>query len=302
MADALACVVLSLRDEPGLVAAVRSLVDQDTPAEIVVVNSGGGDPGETLRQAGLSTRVVTRRERLNPGAVRNLGIAATHAPYVAFLAADCIAEPGWVSERLRGHRMGSLAVASALTNAYPQSCCAWASYMILFARRVPGPSVPRHDRLLYGVSYAREVFDRFGLFREDMRSGEDTEFHDRFSGIVPINWAPNVRTRHRHPTRVGALMLDQYLRGRRMAHAKLQLFGRPHGWIVTRETVRSLPRHVKYVWFGVDSQFRRHLFGACLLVLPAMLAYVLGALLSHRGRSAKLVNQERVLGDGGCST
>src|SRR5437879_6998899 len=130
MAHELACVVLSLCNEPGLVAAVRSLLAQDTPAEIVVVNSGGGDPGATLREAGISIEVTTRHERLNPGAARNLGVAGTRAPYVAFLAADCIAEPGWVSGRLRGHRSGALAVASAVTYAGPHSSYALASYLV----------------------------------------------------------------------------------------------------------------------------------------------------------------------------
>lgn len=292
-AHELACVVLSLRNERGLVPAVQSLMAQDTPSEIVVVNSGGGNPEGTLRQAGLRTTVITRDERLNPGAVRNLGIAATHAPCVAFLAADCMAEPGWVSGRLRQHRSGALAVASAVTNAHPHSYCAWASYMLLFARRVPGPIVPRHDRLLYGASYARELFHHYGQFQEDLRTGEDTEFHERFGGSVPIAWAPDVRTAHRHPTGVGALMLDQYVRGVRMAQAKARIWGRPHGWTVTRETIRSLPRHLKYAWFGAGPEHRPQLAAACLLVPPAVLAYVFGALLSDRKNFAQLIGRPR---------
>lgn len=283
-AHELACVVLSLRNEQGLVAAVQSLRAQDTPSEIVVVNSGGGDPEGTLRQAGLCTTVITRHERLNPGAARNLGIAATHAPHVAFLAADCIAEPGWVSGRLREHRRGAPAVASAITNAFPHNSCAWASYVMLFARRVPGPIVPEYDRPRYGASYARELFHRFGLFHEGMRTGEDTEFHERFGDTVPIVWAPDVRTAHRHPTRIGALLLDQYVRGVRIAQAKLQISGRPYGWTVTRDTIRNLSRHMKYVWYGVDPEHRQQLVVAYLLVPPAVLAYVLGALLSDRVR------------------
>jgi glycosyltransferase involved in cell wall biosynthesis len=287
MAPELACVVLSLRNEPGLVAAVRSLLAQDTPAEIVVVNSGGGDPGATLRNAGISFVVTTRQERLNPGAVRNLGIATTSARFISFLAADCIAEPGWVSGRLREHRNGALAVASAITNAYPHNCCAWASYMLMFARRVPAPSVPRDDRLLFGVSYARELFERFGLFREDMRTGEDEEFNNRFIEVVPITWAPDVRTAHRHPTRLPALVLDQYRRGSRMSQAKFEIVGRPQAWHIARSTLRNLPLDVRYVWHGVDSQYQARLAGACLLIAPAVVAYVLGALLSPGAKITK---------------
>ncbi len=280
MEHELACVVLSVGNEPGLVPAVRSLLAQDTPAEIVVVNSGGGDPGATLRRAGISIDVTARHERLNPGAVRNLGVATTSAPFIAFLAADCIAEPGWISGRLREHRNGALAVASAITNAYPYSCCAWASYMLTYSRRVPAPSVPQSDRMLFGVSYARGLFERFGLFREELRTGEDEEFNDRFNAVVPITWAPAVRTAHRHPTGLPALVLDQFRRGKRMSKAKFEIVGSPQARQIARSTLRHLPRDVRYVWHGVDPRYQTRLIGACLLVAPAVAAYVLGALLS----------------------
>jgi glycosyltransferase involved in cell wall biosynthesis len=94
MTGQIACAVLSLRNEPGLTAAVQSLLAQEEPLEVVVVNSGGHDPTDTLREAGIEVPVIHRKERLYVGGARNLGIDATRAPYVAFLAADCIALPG----------------------------------------------------------------------------------------------------------------------------------------------------------------------------------------------------------------
>ena len=96
----LACVVMGLGNPDSLVDAVRSLQSQDLPVEIVVVNSGGGHPVQRLRAAGIEVKVLHRPDVLYPGAVRNLGIAATTAPFVSFLAADCQAEPGWVRARL----------------------------------------------------------------------------------------------------------------------------------------------------------------------------------------------------------
>jgi hypothetical protein len=49
----IACAVLSYRDEPFLVEAVRSLLEQSVPVEVVVVNSGGGDPRPTARSCGI---------------------------------------------------------------------------------------------------------------------------------------------------------------------------------------------------------------------------------------------------------
>ncbi|HEX2253785.1 MAG TPA: glycosyltransferase, partial [Thermoanaerobaculia bacterium] len=224
----LACVVLSLGNEPGLVDAVRSLLAQGHEAgenglELVVVNSGGGGAAAALARAGIGrsgtpVRVVERSERLFAGAARNLGIAATTAPFVAFLAADCVAAPGWVAARLRRHRGGAAAVASALLHTAPRNPVAWAAHVALYSRRMPG--VPASERLLYGVSYARELFHRFGPFPEDLRAGEDTVFHQRLAAAaVAIEWAPEVCTRHRNPRRLAPLLADQYRRGARSAAA-----------------------------------------------------------------------------------
>src|SRR6185295_5028487 len=123
------------------------------PVEVVVVNSGGGDPAGQLRAAALDVPVHNVSHRLYPGAARNLGIGLTRAPYLAFLAADCLATPGWAKARLREHHAGAAAVASAMTNAYAESTAAWAAHLLLHNRRLTATR-PDH-RLLYSLSYDR---------------------------------------------------------------------------------------------------------------------------------------------------
>ncbi len=278
MTSQLACAVLSLRNEPGLTAAVRSLLTQEEPIEVVVVNSGGFDPTDTLRKASLDVPVIHCEERLYPGGVRNLGIDSTQAPYVAFLAADCLVMPGWAEGRLRLHRGGALAVASALVNAYPQSYCAWASYMLLHTERMPG--TPSNQASRYSVSYARALFDRFGRFREDLRAGEDTEFHSRFASTVPIEWAPDVRTAHRYPTAFISLIMDQYNRGRRRARMAERIAGQPSAKTLAWKTLRYTPAKIRNAWRWAEDGWRTRMLGAWPLVVPAAIAYALGALLS----------------------
>jgi glycosyltransferase involved in cell wall biosynthesis len=278
----LACVILSFKSQPGLVAAVESILSQDVPVEIAVINSGGGDAPEELRSRGIQVEVINRSEPLYVGAARNLGIAATRAPYVSFLAADCLAEPGWAQGRLREHRAGALAVSSAVTNAHPDSNCAWAAYCLLHGSRMPGfaPQFVSH----HGLSYARTIFEQFGTFREDLRVGEDTEFNARFRGMFPIAWAPDVRTAHRYPTTFPSLIADQFARGRQAAKALEELTGIRHDWIVAGEMLKTAPYHWERSWRASTSAVRRRLLGALPLVPPAALAYSLGALFSRRGR------------------
>ena len=85
-------------------------------------------------------------------------------------------------------------------------------------------------------------------------------------------------------------MLDQYRRGVRTAVAHSQLWGGSFGWTVAKDSIRSLPRHLRYVWFGVDAAHRVWLAAAYLLVPPAVLMYVWGA-LSTEPRFARLTRR-----------
>ena len=217
----LAVVVMSVGAPPELEHAVASLVAQGVPLEIVVVNSGGGDPFTRLGRFGDAIRIVCRERVLWPGATRNVGVAETSAPFVAFLESDCTAQPGWAANRLQRHHDGAAAVATALINGNPGNPFATASHFALFGRRLPG--VPECFVHRYGASFARRLFDEYGLFREDLRTGEDTEFADRLpDGLQPV-WAPEVRAAHANPTDPITMLTDQYRRGRRMAAARAAL-------------------------------------------------------------------------------
>lgn len=272
----LACVVLSLRSERGLADAVGSLVQQSEACEIVVVNSGGGDATGRLRAEGLDVPVLEEAEPLFPGAVRNLGIRGTQARYVAFLAADCMAQPGWVGARLREHRAGAAAVAGVLTNACPESRSACATFLLLHHRM--GPHTPPSVRRLYGLSYDRALFDRFGTFREDLPGGEDTEFNARFGTRVPIVWTADVRTAHRNPTHSLAFLRDQYARGRRRAGVASRLGHRPQGAALAFEALGNVRASLAYAWSTPDPSERRRLLRAAPLLPLGAMSYAAGVL------------------------
>lgn len=271
----LACVVLGVNDQPGLVPAVRSLLTQSPRPEVIVVNSGGGDPRATLLRAGVEVPVVNEPGRLYAGAARNLGIARTSAPYVAFLAGDDLAEPGWVESRLRLHHSGALAVSAAMVNAYRWNPFALASFLLLYRRRME--ATPAAERLHYGVSYDRRLFSEYGLFREELRSGEDSEFNGR---LPPgsITWGDGVRTATRRPRNPLSLAFDQARRGSRMARALRDLHGSSASRIAAKSALRNL-RPALAAGSRVTPRRCRLLLPAAWLVVPfAALAYAFGAI------------------------
>lgn len=272
----LACVVLSLGAQRGLADAVRSLVEQDPLPEVVVVNSAGGDPAASLAHAGLEVPVIDWPERLFAGAARNRGIAATSARYVAFLAADSVAEPGWVAGRIERHAAGADAVACVMASPPDASRSARAAHLLLNNRRMA--DTPPEERLFYGLSYDRELFTRFGPFREDMRVGEDSEFNARLQGSATFAWAPGVRTQHEAPSRPRDLLRDQYARGRRRVVAERGL-SRSHTArkmvAHARVSVRLARRQAERT---SDQDERARLIESWPLVIPGALSYLAGSI------------------------
>lgn len=206
--------VLSYGPRPTLAAAVRSVVEQDVPAEILVVHSGGGDPHSLLEAAGLDVPIVVFPERLYVGGARNAGVELTRAPVVAFLADDCTAEPGWVRERRDAHAAGHVAVASALVAHRPRHATTLAIHLSLHLHRMP--AMPAEHALLYGVSYSRDTLLAAGPFDSTIVNGEDSVYNDRLVDLgVSILWAPQVVTVHWGTERLRDALRDGYQRGRR---------------------------------------------------------------------------------------
>lgn len=275
----IAAIVLSVRAAPELASAVRSLLAQSEVPEVVVVNSGGGDAAALLRNERLDVPVIESVALLTPGAARNHGIAATTAPVVAFLAQDCLATPGWVAARLAAHRAGRSAVASALLHDRPGNPVACAAHLFLYFRRLPG--TPAGEALAYGASYDRALFDRHGLFREDLRTGEDTEFHSRLPPAEQPAWDPSVRTIHRTPGRVRDLLRDHRDRGRRMVRARRALGGVKPARVAIGTLKGLVPRMRRSLRWSERGERATVLLSFPFMMLGAA-AYVFGALTPDR--------------------
>jgi len=274
-------VAMAVHGDPQVADAVKSLLEQDVPVEVIVVNSGRGLLPGTLDDRLLERLVLVEADDPRmPGGTRNLGIAEARAPIVAFLAADCLVAPDWARLRVEAHLAGATAVASALrpspagNGRIPLS--SWASYALLHVRRAP--EYPAQWAKCYGVSYDRAVFERHGLFRDDLRIGEDTEFNARIATDGPILWAPHIVTLHRYPQTVGAAIRDMFRRGAELhrynlAHRRWPLLASIgqvlESWRVAHRLVRL-----------AEGQTRAALMGATPLIALLALAYAGGGVVA----------------------
>lgn len=78
---------------------LRSVFAQEScPSyEVLVVDSSGVDLTGWIRTRYPQTRLIQPRQRHLPGAARNLGAAQARGRILAFLDADVIADPRWLS-------------------------------------------------------------------------------------------------------------------------------------------------------------------------------------------------------------
>jgi GT2 family glycosyltransferase len=274
-APELAVVVLAVGEMPLLPDAIASLGAQGVPLEIVVVHSGlAAAHAPAWRPPGVEQLRFT--ELLPTGRARNAGIAATRAPWIAFLAGDSQALPGWAAGRLEAHRGGASMVAAAVVNPTPASLVAWAGHIALHHRR--WPRVPASEALLYGRSYARELLDRVGGFRSGLAAGEDTELHSRLDAAGErALWVPSVRSTHAYATRLGELLREQRERGERAARAWIALGERRRTEEIARQPIVRARRALAFARHYADSSDRRRVTLASPLVLLASWHFSRGA-------------------------
>jgi peptidoglycan/xylan/chitin deacetylase (PgdA/CDA1 family) len=262
----LTAVVFGYRNEETILRAVRSLLEQETdePFEVVVASSGGDGTGDLVRARYPEVRVAEWPTRLYPGGVRNLGIRMAQGEIVAFLEADCVACPNWVSSRIALHRAGHGAVASAVASdvAHGRAAQAWL-YLVHPSRLVGHPPGPASSHQAYGLSFTREVLDQAGPFDETLRTDEDSLMAERLAmlGIQPW-FDPAVCLDHLGPLGMRTFLRDQYSRGRldsweetlRLPAGRLRRRFEPSGWACPPFVVlRALQRLSKRVrWIAVE--------------------------------------------------
>lgn len=94
----LSVIIPHLNEPDNLRRCLVSLEEQrrdDLPFEIIVVDNGSAELPYDVCDAVAGVRL--EREAIpGPGPARNRGAAVARSPLLAFIDADCVAEPGWV--------------------------------------------------------------------------------------------------------------------------------------------------------------------------------------------------------------
>ena len=167
-------VIPALNEEKYIKKCLSSLRKQkfDGDFEIIVVDAGSSDLTVDMTKP-LADKIIRHRDR-PVGFTRNLGAKAAQGKYVAFIDADTIASPGWLSSINRSLYDSKVVGVTGPTIPYDGSKIDSLMYMISMGWL-------QHFSVLFGLphvgaancAYRREQFLKRGGFNENVTLSED---------------------------------------------------------------------------------------------------------------------------------
>ncbi|MGJ7457336.1 glycosyltransferase family 2 protein [Halomonas sp. RA08-2] len=218
-------IVPTYRDWEALENCLSGLATQNFSSghyEVLVVNNAPHDSAPAGIPWTDNARLI---DEAKPGsyAARNRGIADAPGEVLAFLDADCVAEPGWLKTALACMGThGADLVAGHITLFYQDKKLTPAeSYEKAFAFR-QAKNVEQGVAVTANLIVRREVFEAVGNFDEDMMSGGDFEWTRRATAAgFKLVYCPNAVVSH--PARSTLASLAQ--KARRVSAGSMALHG-----------------------------------------------------------------------------
>lgn len=247
--------------------AIRSVLAQTRPVKrIVVVDDVSSDRSvavaEAFREAGAPVSVIVADRNGGPASARNIGIAATDEPLLAFLDAD---------DRWTPHHCATLV---PLLERHPDAALAFSRVRQVPLDSIGHPTVeldwepsaddgqcgPILEELLYdnpvaqsAVIVRRPALEGVGGYLAGLRHSEDYDLWLRLAHSSPFVWTSAVTcTRMMHEDQATNQSLRMYT-GAWKARARYRTFAEQAGAIVAEQRYRQIcmdayDRDLQWAW------------------------------------------------------
>lgn len=192
-------VIPSYNSHATLDACLTSLCQQsEPPLEILLIDSSDDDRSRQIALRFPEVRIRPVKRRIFPGPARNLGASLAQGAIVAFIDADCVAQPDWVERMAAGHNPGRLVVGGAVEVGNPASLVAWAGHLGEFREFLPaGEPRPVVHIPTCNISYRKELFEVTGGFPDAYYPQEDLLFNYMLNRQgIQVWFDPDLRVRH----------------------------------------------------------------------------------------------------------
>ncbi|WP_442794610.1 glycosyltransferase family 2 protein [Pelobium manganitolerans] len=187
--------------EKLLPRAIESVLSQDFTGEIEIVIADDGSTDDTLKIAsayGNTVKFVAKPadcKTQGPSSTRNRGIKAATQPYILFLDSDDYFFPGHIKKMVEaieenadyGYIFCRILEINEATAA--PTFRLWSKEKIT-QREVANLNIASHNvAQTNGFIFKKEVFDKVGVFHEDIYHGEDIDLWMRVSEFYKGNFS-----------------------------------------------------------------------------------------------------------------
>src|SRR4030042_1375942 len=204
---------------------LKSLEKQDTSRsyELLVIDSSTDGTGDLVSKTFPHVKVYHFSERKFPGDARNIGISISKGRIIAFIDADCHAEGNWIEMIAEAHESLYPVCGGAIANANPDSYVGVAAYFTEFSRWMPGsPHKWLDDMPAANLTYKREVFDKYGNYREGTYCS-DTDFHWRIGKEIScLRFEPSLLVAHYNIDKLRPFLSHEFYHGRDFGRVRIQ--------------------------------------------------------------------------------
>ena len=215
--------VAAYESEGSIRATLEALREQTRPPhEVLVVESSRDGTAELVRRDFPDVHLLVSRERLFPGAARQLGLSRVKCEVVACLDADCAPDPEWAIGLARAIEAGASMVAGAVVNAPDSSLVGWAYFLSEFVPWLPGATRELPDAPTCNTAYRTPVLRKVGGFPDHGLLSADSLLHWRLARELGkgLAFVPGARVRHTYRGSAAAMLRRRFVHGRSLSTAR----------------------------------------------------------------------------------
>ncbi len=206
-------VIPAYNGEKTIARCIESVLKQDYQGnyEIIVVDNGSNDrTGEVIDTFGSVIKVVYP-DIQSPGAARNAGVEVSKGTLIAFTDADMFVAKDWMRKGVQCLRTNEKGIVAGFVNIPTRN---QNNLVELYDKLTAFDQKKYTDHGYSGTGnlfVLRDVFDRVGGFKPELKSGEDVEWGKRATGMgYTIQYCPDVIAYHPARSSFRDLLMKQF--------------------------------------------------------------------------------------------
>jgi glycosyltransferase involved in cell wall biosynthesis len=174
-------IIPSYNSENTIAGCLDAIQNQEykEPYEIILVDSSIDRTTEIVSLNYPEINFTHLDKKTDPGTARNIGIKKARGDLIAFIDSDCVASPDWLVRIAAAHNSDYNVVGGSVKNGnHENDMVAWAGYLAEFREFLPGkPKIEVNHIPTCKISYKKEIFDKYGMFKGEYYPQEDLIFN-----------------------------------------------------------------------------------------------------------------------------